>query len=145
MKEQATALRPTPPTTLESVRSRRHNLQRPSVLRHLSSIHWTHTNLLRKILCVSGLAKEAYRGLHTVSERRRGGCCRVRLLFGQSLSFGYGVGSPDRLFGFSDYSKRFGPRRDFSPLPRKRLRLQDQAGLDRWIYLIRLKETGHFE
>lgn len=24
------------------------------------------------------------------------------------------------------------------------LRLQDQAGFDRWIYLIGLKETGHF-
>jgi hypothetical protein len=134
-----------PPTTSESVRSRRHNSQRPSVLRHLSSIHWTHTDLPRKIWCVSGLAKEAHRGFHTVSERRRDGCCRVRLLFGQSLSSGYGVGSPDRLFGFSSYSKRFGPRRDFSPLSRETFRLQDQAGLDCWIYLIRLKETGHFE
>jgi len=99
----------------------------------------------RRLMCVFGLAKEAYRGFHTVSERRRDGCCRVRLLFGQSLSSGYGVGSPDRLFGFSNYFKRFGPRRGFSPLPRERLRLQDQAGLHCWIYLIRLKETGHFE
>jgi hypothetical protein len=36
----------------------------------------------------------------------------VRLLFGQSLSSGYGVGSPDRLFGFSSYSKRFSVRGD---------------------------------
>jgi len=46
-------LRPTTPTTFEFVRSRRHNSQRPSVLRHLSSIHWTHTTLLPKTyVCV---------------------------------------------------------------------------------------------
>ena len=50
---------------------------------------------------------------------------------------------------FSNYSKRFGPRRFFfSPSSfseeGEELRLQDQAGLDRWIYLIGLKETGHF-
>jgi hypothetical protein len=76
----------------------------------------THITFSGGFVCVSGLAKEAHRGFHTVSERRRDGCCRVRLLFGQSLSSGYGVGSPDRLSGFSSYSKRFGPRRDFSSL-----------------------------
>jgi len=53
-----------PANDFESVRSRRHNLQRPSVLRHLSSIHWTfHIILLRKNFVVSRLAKEAHRGL----------------------------------------------------------------------------------
>jgi hypothetical protein len=50
-----------PANDFESVRSRRHNLQRPSVLRHLSSIHWTHPSSPEEI--VSRLAKEAHRGL----------------------------------------------------------------------------------
>lgn len=69
----------TPANDFEPVRCRRHNSQRPSVLRHLSSIHWTHhitSNLPRKTrvcLCVSGLAKEAYRGFQygvRATERR---------------------------------------------------------------------------
>jgi hypothetical protein len=136
-----------PPTTFESVREPSAqftaSFRPPPPLLHPLDIHTL--TFSGRLVCVSGLAKEAHRGFHTVSERRRDGCCRVRLLFGQSLSSGYGVGSPDRLFGFSSYSKRFGPRRDFSPLSRETFRLQDQAGLDCWIYLIRLKETGHFE
>ena len=69
----------------------------------------------------------------------------MRLLFGQSLSSGYGVGSPDRLFGFSSYSKRFSVRGDLVFLFGRRGSFAGpEAGLDRWIYLIGLKETGHF-
>jgi len=141
LKEQATALRP--PANDFRIRSESlANFQRPSVLRHLSSIHWTACHSSEDSL--SRLAKEAYRGLHTVSERRRDGCCSCAVVIrAVPVPSGYGVGSPDRLFGFSSYSKRFGPRRDFSPLSRETFRLQDQAGLDCWIYLIRLRETGH--
>jgi len=63
----------------------------------------------------------------------------VRLLFGQSLSSGYGVGSPDRLFAF-----RTTPNASVRGLCSfLELCPQDQAGLDCWIYLIRLRETGH--
>lgn len=51
-----------PANDFESVRCRRHNLQRPSVLRHLSSIHWTHHSSPEGSF-VSRLAKEAHRGL----------------------------------------------------------------------------------
>lgn len=73
----------------------------------------------------------------------------MRLLFGQSLSSGYGVGSPDRLFGFSSYSKRsrsaavhFTSLNFF--LEEGAFRLQDQSGFGLLDLLDRTEETGHF-
>jgi len=137
LKEQATALRP--PANDFRIRSESlANFQRPSVLRHLSSIHWTACHSSEDSL--SRLAKEAYRGLHTVSERRRDGCCSCAVVIrAVPVPSGYGVGSPDRLFAF-----RTTPNASVRGLCSfLELCPQDQAGLDCWIYLIRLRETGH--
>lgn len=136
-------LRPTTPTTFEFVRSRRHNSQRPSVLRHLSSIHWTHTlTFSGKTLCVCLGSRRRHTGDFTrCPSDGETDAAVARLLFGQSLSSGYGVGSPDRLFAF-----RTTPNASVRGLCSfLELCPQDQAGLDCWIYLIRLRETGHFE
>ena len=72
----------------------------------------------------------------------------MRLLFGQSLSSGYGVGSPDRLFGFSSYSKRSRSAAIYftslSLLEEAAFRLQDQSGFGLLDLLDRTEETGHF-
>lgn len=73
-KEQAAALRPTPcqrPRTRSSSLAQNSASFRPPppLLHPLDNAHFFRRDVL------SRLAKEAYRGLHTVSERRRDGCC----------------------------------------------------------------------
>jgi len=151
LKEQATALRPTPCQRLRI---------RSSSLAQTSASFRPPPPLLHPLGNMISLSPE--RGTCCPGSRRRhtGDFTRcpsdgetnaavVRLLFGQSLSSGYGVGSPDRLFGFSSYSKRFSVRGDsllFSFLWRREVFsfAGPEAGLDCWIFLIGLKETGHF-
>lgn len=73
----------------------------------------------------------------------------MRLLFGQSLSSGYGVGSPDRLFGFSSYSKRSRSAAiHFTSLNyfwrKEGFVCRTRMGLNCWIYLIGLKKLVIF-
>lgn len=66
----------------EPVRRRWRNTQRPSVLRHLSSIHWTTLLSLspERETCRPGSRRRHTGDFHTVSERRRDGCCECAVV-----------------------------------------------------------------
>jgi len=137
LKEQATALRPPRqrlPNPFRVVGKLTASFRPPPPLLHPLD------NGLSPEDALSRLATEAYRGLHTVSERRRDGCCSCAVVIrAVPVPSGYGVGSPDRLFAF-----RTTPNASVRGLCSfLELCPQDQAGLDCWIYLIRLRETGH--
>lgn len=72
-----------------------------------------------------------------VSERRRDGCCSCAVdIRAVPVPSGYGVGSPDRLLAFRTTPNASVRSPQFSFIAV----MQDQAGLDCRVYLIRLKK-----
>lgn len=143
----------TPANDFESVRSSSAQFTAsfrppPPLLHPLDISH--HITFLGRLVCACPGSRRRHTGdFNTVSERRRDGCCSCAVVIRPVpvlRIWGWFARSFIRLFELLQtlWSAAILLLSFSFSEEGEELRLQDQAGFDRWIYLIGLKETGHF-